>query len=95
MVSIKFLNLIKHFYSLQLYDSNLNSTSFIFREHKDQALVSLAAVLYHANYSHESLVLLHAAMDTGNELSLYHFLLGNIYAVSYVTVNSTCQPHPE
>ncbi|XP_068672109.1 tetratricopeptide repeat protein 17-like [Montipora foliosa] len=50
------------------------------REHKDRALMSLAAVLYHANYGHDSIVLLHSAMDTCSEQSVYHFLLGNIYA---------------
>ena len=44
--------------------------------------MGLAAVLYHANHSHDSLVLLHTAVDSYSELSVYHFLLGNIYAVS-------------
>ncbi|KAJ7373719.1 Tetratricopeptide repeat protein 17 [Desmophyllum pertusum] len=50
-------------------------------EHKDRALVSLAAVLHHANHTFDSLVLLHTALDTCEEsFSVYHFLLGNIYA---------------
>lgn len=44
--------------------------------------MSLAAVLHHTNHSHDSIVLLHSAVDTSSELSIYHFVLGNIYAVS-------------
>ena len=60
--------------------------SIFFREHKDRALMSLAAVLYHANHTYDSLVLLHTALDTCQEYSVYHFLLGNIYAVSTCTL---------
>jgi len=55
---------------------------FPLREHKDRALMSLAAVLHHANHTLDSIVLLHTAMDTCEEYSVYHFLLGNLYAVS-------------
>lgn len=44
--------------------------------------MSLAAVLHHANYTLDSIVLLHTAIDTCEEYSVYHFLLGNLYAVS-------------
>lgn len=44
--------------------------------------MSLAAVLHHANHTLDSVVLLHTAMDTCEEYSVYHFLLGNLYAVS-------------
>ncbi|XP_078346607.1 tetratricopeptide repeat protein 17-like [Oculina patagonica] len=50
------------------------------REHKDRALMSLAAVLHYANHTHDSVVLLHTALDMCEEYSVYHFLLGNIYA---------------
>ena len=62
--------------------SSCNLVIFFLREHKDRALMSLAAVLYHANHTHDSVVLLHTAMETCQEYSVYHFLLGNIYAVS-------------
>ena len=39
-------------------------------------------MLHRGNHSHDSLVLLHTAVDSCSELSVYHFLLGNIYAVS-------------
>lgn len=44
--------------------------------------MSLAAVLHHANHTLDSIVLLHSAIDTCDEYSVYHFLLGNLYAVS-------------
>lgn len=44
--------------------------------------MSLAAVLHHANHTLDSIVLLHTAIDTCEEYSVYHFLLGNLYAVS-------------
>lgn len=57
--------------------------SFVFsREHKDRALMSLAAVLHHSKHNLDSVVLLHSAIDVNNEQSVYHFLLGNIYSVS-------------
>ena len=52
--------------------------------------MSLAAVLHHANHTLDSIVLLHSAIDTCEEYSVYHFLLGNLYAVSapYSSVDS-------
>lgn len=44
--------------------------------------MSLAAVLHHANHTLDSIVLLHSAIDTCDEYSVYHFLLGNLYVVS-------------
>ena len=44
--------------------------------------MSLATVLHLGNHSCDALVMLHTAVDTCNELSVYHFILGNIYAVS-------------
>lgn len=62
--------------------SCITSSYFSHREHKDRPLMSLAAVLHHANHTLDSIVLLHSAIDTCDEYSVYHFLLGNLYAVS-------------
>ena len=54
----------------------------IFRQQKDIALASMANVLHRAKYSLDAAILMHAALETSNELDIAYFSLGNIYAVS-------------
>ena len=53
----------------------------IFRRYKDVAFVSLANILHQSHYSNEAAIVVHAALDVSNELTVNHFTLGNIYAV--------------
>ena len=48
------------------------------------ALGSMANVLHRARYSLDAAILMHAALETSNELDIAYFSLGNIYAVSMV-----------
>ena len=46
------------------------------------ALGSMANVLHRAKHSLDAAILMHAALETSNELDIAYFSLGNIYAVS-------------
>jgi len=50
------------------------------RQKKDMALGSMANVLHRAKHSLDAAILMHAALETSNELDIAYFSLGNIYA---------------
>ena len=57
------------------------------------ALGSMANVLHRGKHSLDAAILMHAALETSNELDIAYFSLGNIYAVSILELYA-CMHRP-